>query len=295
MSLQQQYLRDTVKLLRIPFSVFLMPVFLLAVSQVQALDPGHAIWAFVLIHLLVYPSSNGYNSYIDRDETPIGGLERPPLPPRQLYVTTLVMDLLAVLLGYVLVKPLFAACVLVYIAASRAYSSRTIRLKKYTWAGFTTVFVVQGAFTYYCAYIAASAVPFVFDTAQVLMLLGVSLQIGGAYPLTQIYQHDADLRDGVVTLSYRLGYLGTFAFTAVLFGASMLCYYGYFARTAQMGSFWLLLGFMTPALGFFGYWLLQVRRDVKAASFQNTMRMNLVSSLSLSLCFTLLILQNHAL
>jgi hypothetical protein len=39
-----------------------------------------------------------------------------------------------------------------------------------------------------------------------------SLFIGSVYPLTQIYQHEADKKDGVTTISYKLGYVGTFFF-----------------------------------------------------------------------------------
>src|ERR1700744_4736069 len=96
--------RSTVQLLRLPFSIFLMPVFWFALSQV---DPGQRDWGrallvFVILHLLVYTASNGYNSYMDRDSPPIGGLERPLAPTRQLFVVTLAMDILSVLLGLVI-------------------------------------------------------------------------------------------------------------------------------------------------------------------------------------------------
>lgn len=64
--------------LRIPFSFFLMPVFLFAVS----ISPEPALWRTVLVffitHFLLYPASNGFNSYYDKDENSIGALEKPP-------------------------------------------------------------------------------------------------------------------------------------------------------------------------------------------------------------------------
>ncbi|MGB3618624.1 MAG: hypothetical protein WBA12_10935, partial [Catalinimonas sp.] len=56
---------DTFKLLRVPFSVHLMPIFLFALSQTPAPHWPSAALAFVILHLLVYPASNGYNSYQD--------------------------------------------------------------------------------------------------------------------------------------------------------------------------------------------------------------------------------------
>jgi hypothetical protein len=50
--------------------------------------------------------------------------------------------------------------------------------------------------------------------------------IGSVYPLTQIYQHEADKRDGVTSISYKLGYNGTFVFSGILFSiATVLLYY----------------------------------------------------------------------
>src|SRR5580698_11132425 len=91
--------RQTVAHLRFPFSFFLLPVYLFALSQVSHIDTGRAILIFCIFHLLIYPASNGYNSYMDRDTGPIGGLAHPLQPTRQLFVVTLGMDILALLLA----------------------------------------------------------------------------------------------------------------------------------------------------------------------------------------------------
>ena len=67
---------DTIKLLRLPFSFFLFPIYLFALSQVPAIDWLKAALIFFIIHFLIYPASNAYNSYMDRDTGPIGGLEK---------------------------------------------------------------------------------------------------------------------------------------------------------------------------------------------------------------------------
>ncbi len=91
--------RNTIKLLRIPFSFFLMPLFLFAYSQAETVIHHQALFSFLIIHLLVYPASNGYNSYIDRDEDSIGGLEKPPMPTIQLFYLTLFLDICRNLFG----------------------------------------------------------------------------------------------------------------------------------------------------------------------------------------------------
>ena len=85
--------KSTIQLLRFHFSFFLMPVYWFALSQVPAISWPRALLVFLILHLLVYPASNGYNSYMDRDETAIGGLEKPMQPTRQLFYTTVFMDI----------------------------------------------------------------------------------------------------------------------------------------------------------------------------------------------------------
>src|ERR1700744_6062963 len=91
---------STLQLLRLPFSFFLMPVYWFALSQVVDRDWARAVLIFVILHALVYPASNGYNSYMDRDTTPIGGLAHPLQPTRQLFWVTLVLDIAALALGF---------------------------------------------------------------------------------------------------------------------------------------------------------------------------------------------------
>jgi 1,4-dihydroxy-2-naphthoate polyprenyltransferase len=120
--------RSTIQLLRFPFSVFLLPVYLFAVSQVEQIDVPGLILSFLILHLLVYPASNGYNSYMDRDEGSIGSVKNPLQPTKQLFHATLLMDALAVLLSLA-VSVYFSMGILLYILVSRAYSYRGIRLK----------------------------------------------------------------------------------------------------------------------------------------------------------------------
>ena len=277
--------KNTLKLLRIPFSLFLMPVFLLAVSQANKLSVFNLILAFFIIHLLVYPASNGYNSYVDKDESSIGGLEKPPMPTIKLFYTTIFMDVLALILSAIFINVFFAGCIFLYILASRAYSSRQIRLKKYPIAGFITVVVFQGAFTYYMAYTGINENPLQFSRENIFILFACSFQIAGAYPLTQIYQHKEDAENGDITLSYKLGYLGTFAFTAIMFVICNVFYFLYFSYINKTSLFFILQVFFIPTLAYFFWWVKNVRSNNSAASFKNTMRMNLIASVSMSACF----------
>ena len=67
--------KSTITLLRIPFSFFLMPVFFFSLSQVPEINYAKALLIFIILHFIMYPASNGYNSYMDNDEESIGMLE----------------------------------------------------------------------------------------------------------------------------------------------------------------------------------------------------------------------------
>lgn len=242
---------------------------------------------------MVYPASNGYNSYIDKDTTSIGGLEKPPLATKQLFYFTLIMDFLSILLSIFFINKLFACCILLYILASRAYSSKQIRLKKYPIIGFLIVMFFQGAFTYYMSTVGITKQILDIDTSIMYILIACSLQIAGAYPLTQIYQHQADLDYGVVTLSYKLGYKGTFLFTALMFALCNVVYYLYFNSINQIQSFILLQVCFVPIVIYFAIWFLKVLKNSGEANFKNTMRMNVIASVCMSLCFSILVVLQH--
>ncbi len=274
--------KSTIQLLRFHFSFFLLPVYLFAVGQVPDPDWWKAIVIFLLLHLLVYPSSNGYNSYMDRDESSIGGIEKPMEPTRQLFVVSILLDL-AALVAAIWIGLLFFIALLSYILASRAYSYRGIRLKKYPIIGYLTVTVFQGAVTYLMVYHGTSQ----SHSLQIPVkgMLAASLLMGSFYPLTQIYQHEQDLKDGVKTISYMLGYRGTFVFTAILYSMAMSVLALYFYESGAFNNFLLLATFLLPVLVYFFIWAAAVWKNVSAADFRHTMRMNLLASVCSNLAF----------
>ena len=279
--------KSTIQLLRFHFSFFLMPVYWFALSQVPSIDWTNAIFIFLILHVLVYPSSNGYNSYVDRDETPIGGLKKPSLPTRQLYDVCFAMDMLAIVLGFV-ISIYFAVGIFAYILASRAYSSRSIRLKKMTWIGYLTVIFFQGAVSFFLVYHGSDTHKTLH--APVPAMLASSLLIGGFYPLTQIYQHVADLLDGVKTVSYRLGYRGTFIFSLIMYCLAFGSLAYYFFSSLEGKEFVVLATCMLPVLVYFFIWAARVWKDTSQANFENTMRMNLLASSCSNLGFIVVLL-----
>jgi 1,4-dihydroxy-2-naphthoate polyprenyltransferase len=281
--------RSTIQLLRFHFSFFLLPVYLFALSQVADIYWTKAILVFLILHLLVYPASNGYNSYMDRDETPIGGLQNPMQPTRELFVCTVVMDVVAIGLSFI-VGIAFAAGIVLYILASRAYSYRGIRLKRFPVIGFLTVFTVQGALIFFISYVSASGN---LVSAPWLACLISSLLIGALYPLTQVYQHEADKKDEVITISYLLGKKGSFVFSMLLFLSATALLYVLFKDAGQLTYFFLYTAILFPVAGFFVYWMRKVWQNESEASFENSFKMNVIATCCTSLFFLTLTILTH--
>jgi len=86
--------------LRLPFSWFLLPAFLMGMLAVPVLNAPHFWLLFLVLHFLVYPSSNAFNSLQDQDEGPIGGMERPPRAPALLRPISFGLDILALVIGF---------------------------------------------------------------------------------------------------------------------------------------------------------------------------------------------------
>ena len=274
--------KSTIQLLRFHFSFFLMPLYWFALSQVTVINIFHALLIFFILQVLIYPASNGYNSYMDRDTESIGGIKNPKQPTRQLFYTTILMDALAILLS-LFISIYFFGGILLFIAASRAYSYRGIRLKQYPFIGYLTVIIFQGGLIYFIVKHGCSQDKMLPHSWSAM--IGSSLLIGAFYPLTQIYQHQQDAADGVESISARLGYRGTFIFTAIVFILSMTSLAWYFGNNLEMDRFLIIQICMLPALVYFFWWMNKVFADEKTANFKNTMNMNLIGSICTNAAF----------
>ncbi|SNC75112.1 1,4-dihydroxy-2-naphthoate octaprenyltransferase [Hymenobacter gelipurpurascens] len=285
--------RRALPLLRIPFSVYLMPVYWFGLSALrEPFSIGRAVAVFVVLHLLAYPASNGYNSYYDRDEDSIGGLKHPPKVSPELLHLVWLFDALAVL-GSLWLSWWFGALVIGYLLVSKAYSFEGIRLKKYPLLSTLVVIVFQGAYTFLMTQIGVGASSTEIHTPQNLLLALVSsLFLCGSYPLTQVYQHQEDSRRGDQTLSLRLGVRGTFVFAGLglLAGAATLAV-AYIWRQ-ELPNLLIFLIATGPVVVLFLGWARAVWQNPAAASFERTMRMNQVSSLCLSAAFLLMLLRH---
>lgn len=280
----------TIQHLRFPFSFLLLPVSLFALSCAEGISWYKAIAGLLLVHLLLYPASNGYNSYMDRDEGSIGGVEHPLPVDRQLYYVTLLMDAAGLLLA-LLLDPRFGILYGCYVIFSRLYSYRGIRLKQYPIIGYLTVALNQGALVFAAIYLLATGTDFVQLPLEGLVVS--TLLIGAFYPITQIYQHEQDRKDGVRTMSMLLGIRGTFLYCALLYTIAFALLASWYYSLGHFAYFIILQLFFLPVIVWFLRWLLQSWKDAGQASYRNTMRMNWLAAAGTNTAFLTLILYRH--
>lgn len=286
--------RSSIRHLRIPFSLFLLPVFLFALALTPNLNGDRLLLVFLALHLFLYPSSNGYNSFFDRDEESIGGLKHPPKVTPDLYWLSQGFFLIALILG-AMISLGFAGMLLVYGLVSMAYSHPRIRIKKYPWASWIIAGFFQGYFTFAMAYAGLSDLGWDVIVKPHVIIPGLltSLMLWGNYPLTQVYQHREDSKRGDRTLSLKLGIKGTFLLSALFFALTGAAFIWYFLDRGQDQIIWVYLGAMAPIILFFLIWFGFVNQNPeKYASYSWAMGMNSLSALALNAFFIYYFLEN---
>lgn len=285
--------RDTVLHLRLPFSFFLLPVFVFGISQASNIHATNTLIVFFALHFFIYPGSNIYNSYMDKDTGSIGGLKHPPPVTPKLYYASIVMDIaglfICLLAGWQNVLIMAG-----YVAFSKAYSWHGIRLKKYPYLGWLMVAFFQGGYTFLLANMAAENV---FDTSwftakNMLCMLIATLLIGAYYPLTQIYQHDEDGKRGDYTISYKLGVKGTFIFSASLFFFAFIVVFRYLTEYYTLQQFIVFGICVISIICYFVYWLVKAIRNEAYADYSHAMKMTFISSVCMVSCFSIIALMN---
>jgi 1,4-dihydroxy-2-naphthoate octaprenyltransferase len=273
--------------LRIPFSFFLLPVFLFSLSVSPNFTQSSLLWTFFIVHFLLYPASNGYNSYFDKDEKSIGGLKNPPPVNKGLYYLSLLFDFLAIVLGYLKINLTFALMLLVYGLVSKAYSHPDVRLKKYAITSWIITGLFQGLFTFAMCYIGLNKFELEHILKAQILVPGMltTIMLWASYPMTQIYQHEEDAKRGDQTLSILLGVRGTFYFVGGCFVILTIGFIVYFYTFHLLKYAAFFLSALLPVIVYFIYWFMQIHKDETKADYKHTMRLNFISAMCLNAFF----------
>lgn len=269
--------------LRLKFIAILVPIFLWGGFVADGTLNGRFWLGFVLFHLCLYGGVNALNSYYDKDEGPIGGLRNPPKVHRSLLYLAWGIQLV----GFVFGLKLTLGFRLIYIAAmgmSVAYSHPAIRLKGHPMGSALIVSIGQGWLTYWAGWLASGNHALsIFTPKGILGGCGITLITMGLYPLTQIYQLEADRAKGDRTLALWLGTRNAFRFALaaiLLAGACMVTLFGLYFRLVEAV---ILCGYFVGLWGLVHRWGRIFDGMSEMQNYDMVMRLNLVNSGSFTL------------
>lgn len=224
---------------------------------------------------------------MDQDTSSIGGIKNPPPADKELFIITIILDIISLLLSLI-ISLSFAGLLLIYIVCSRLYSYRGVRLKKYPVLGYLTVILNQGGIVFFMIY---NGVAYGIDSDfPFIGCITACLLIGGFYPITQIYQHDSDRNDHVTTMSMILGKRGTFIFCSLLYVLAFGLLFLFFNQEQQPYLFVVAQIFFLPVAVYFLIWASKVWRNPQKADYEHTMKMNWIASTCTSLAFITILL-----
>lgn len=213
---QRALVADYVTHLRLPFQFLLSPIFLWGVLLAGGALDARVLVAYIALHIFLYAGGTALNSHYDRDEGPIGGLEQPPPVPSHLLLFSLVWQFSGFLLTLT-VNWSVAAIYFIMFCLSIAYSHTQIRFKGNPFLASVTIMLGQGILPFYAGW--ATARGDLYSALNIhgfIAALSATLIIGGFYPLTQLYQLEADARRGDMTVARFLGVDGSFRFAIIL-------------------------------------------------------------------------------
>lgn len=208
--------------LRLHFQAILSGIFLWAYLLAGGMPNGRMVFAFLVLHVLLYGGTTAYNAWFDQDEGPVTGLRHPPRAGRACLVGGMGFMVLGAVLS-LFVSGAFALVYVVIMLLSIGYSHPRVRFKRNPAASLLVVAFGQGALGFVAG--AAVAVPGGLPPLTPQLFWGgvsATLLVTGLYPLTQVFQVQEDLARGDRTFAARYGPRGVFRATLVCFALAVI-------------------------------------------------------------------------
>ena len=274
--------RDLLIHLRLHFQLLLAPIFLWGFFLAGGRPGFRSLLAFVIVHAFLYGGATAFNSAYDRDEGPVGGLERPPrVSGALLPFSAIVLALGALLSGLVsLSLALVYAGILLFAIG---YSHPLVRWKANPWTSLATIFLGQGVLGFAAGW-AAAEVPLdrIVTYEGLLGTLAASLVVAGFYPLTQLFQIEEDRARGDRTLAVAWGPSRCFVLseTSLLLGG--LAVLGLVGPRYGPAEAALALFFFAGLLLSIDHWRRHFDAQAILANFRRVMRLNTLAALALA-------------
>lgn len=270
--------------LRWHYQVFILSGgFLLGGFLSPSMNWSSFLLQFFNVHLLLFGGATAYNSYWDRDEGPVGGLKNPPkMKPWMWFLSILIqaVGLLIAIPGGSLFVGIYALSMLLFWL----YSSPHVRWKGNPVKSLIAIGVSTGTNSLLLGYLAAGMNAITFPV--LCAAVGVAFLILSLYPVSQLYQMDADLKRGDQTFAMQFGFTGVFNFFVLTFAFGViLIFTAIFLQYVWLAWGFLFVGFAT------GYAVHQKLKQLTAEKddYNLVMRIKFGTSLSF-VCFLIITL-----
>jgi 4-hydroxybenzoate polyprenyltransferase len=249
--------------IRWPVQSYVLMGFLFGMAIAGVPLTGRAVLAFVS-WLLLCAGLTVFNSYYDKDEDPVGGLERPPEVTVSLLYGSIALELAGLVMAC-FVNPVFLGLSLAMAVVYFFYSHEKFRFKA---NGFAAVFFNSGLGV--ATVVAAASLSRDLGRPQIVAgAAAAALFKASVYMMMQVHQIEEDKRRGDRSIAVLFGRQATLkaALAAMAAGGALIAVALYLTAGA-----WLLPALTLVYVGFllvlFARW---IGRDADARRDQQTM------------------------
>lgn len=264
------------------FLILSAPYFLGAIYNRGVSDISIFIYGFLLIYILLFGGANAYNSYIDKDNGPIGGLEHPPKMSVWMYWASWVIQIIGLCLSFNMGST-FAALFGFSIILFWVYSGTYFRFKSKPLLSFIVIGISTVINIVYMGFLAAGAAFFSPDI--ILGAFGAACVVLSMYPFSQAYQIDEDAKRGDTTFAVRYGLQAVKKNYLILFNAGI-------ALLAYSFNFDILLSILMLAVGLvagFLIWKIVKKISGTTGDYRKVMKTKYYSGVAFTLLMVVLL------
>jgi 1,4-dihydroxy-2-naphthoate octaprenyltransferase len=264
--------------LRLQFQILLAPIFLWGYFLAGGQPDLTFLVAFIAFHLCLYGGTTAFNSYYDRDEGPIGGLEKPPPVVEALLPFSLIIQGIGAVLAALINLPFLIIYLVIFIMGF-AYSHPRTRWKGRPLGGLITVAIGQGVLASLGGWVVANPNLASIDRLHWLGLLAAAAITVGIYPLTQIYQIDEDLARGDLTFAAWVGPRGSFIYAISVLTLAAAALLFVILRLLGPLNAGIVALFYLGLLAVIVHWALTYDNTQIIANFRRVMKIYMITSL----------------
>ena len=208
------------------------------------LDVQSFLLQFFNVYLLLFGGATAYNSFWDKDEGPIGGLQNPPKMQSWMWSGSLILQIVGLLVaaGQGL---LYNGIYVLSIVFFWLYSTPLARWKGHPIKSLVAIGVSTGFNSVLLGYLAAGNE--IISMPVWIAAAGVTLMLLSLYPISQVYQIEEDRSRGDRTFAEHYGKKGVTQFFIIAFLSGLILV----SFVIGVFNFWvaILFGFVGVIVG----------------------------------------------